>query len=285
MSSRIDYNNPHGSGELGLPYHYEMVSDSKRVTPFKLAIQKLCKDKIVIESGTGTGILSILAAKAGAKAVYAFELDPAIAAFAKSNFQKTGLNNLTLINKSTLESSIEDLNGQKADVVIAENLSTWLVTEPQIKVMNHMREFLAKSDAIFLPGQVTNYIELCHSQYLFEEVIELRTTYFEFTGIKSPEILSELTLYSKLNFNEKNEEFYSKTIETKAIKDGIVNSIRLTSPLNLYGDINFDQSDSLMPPVILPLEKDISVKKGQPMKIKIEYTSNTDWNNFNCTIA
>ena len=71
MTSRIDYNNPVSSGKLGLPYHHEMVSDTKRVTPFKLAIQATCKDKRVFESGIGSGIMSILAAKSGAKKVYA----------------------------------------------------------------------------------------------------------------------------------------------------------------------------------------------------------------------
>ncbi|KKR63874.1 MAG: hypothetical protein UU04_C0010G0031 [Candidatus Uhrbacteria bacterium GW2011_GWC2_40_450] len=29
MTSRIQYNNPKSSEALGLPYHYEMVSDKK----------------------------------------------------------------------------------------------------------------------------------------------------------------------------------------------------------------------------------------------------------------
>ena len=67
MTSRIEYNNPAGSNTLGLPYHYEMVSDAKRVVPFKQAIQKVSKGKRVLESGCGSAILSILAARAGAE--------------------------------------------------------------------------------------------------------------------------------------------------------------------------------------------------------------------------
>lgn len=99
MTSRIDYNNPVSSGKLGLPYHYEMVSDSKRVNPFKFAIQATCKNKRVFESGIGSGIMSILAAKAGAKKVYATEIDSEIADFAQENINKNGFQNVVKIIK------------------------------------------------------------------------------------------------------------------------------------------------------------------------------------------
>ena len=60
MTSRITYNNPkNSSGALGLPYHYEMLQDVDRVEPFKKAVQRSCKDKIVLESGTGSGLCTL----------------------------------------------------------------------------------------------------------------------------------------------------------------------------------------------------------------------------------
>ena len=124
MTSRIDYNNPHGEGQLGLPYHYEMLSDAVRVGPFKQAIQRISNDKVVLESGTGSGVLSILAARAGASQVFSIELDENIAQFTQKNIANSGKDNIKLINKSTLDVNSDDINNQKADVVIAENLST-----------------------------------------------------------------------------------------------------------------------------------------------------------------
>jgi predicted RNA methylase len=40
---------------------------------YREAIEAACKDKIVIDVGAGTGVLSIMAAKAGAKEVHAIE--------------------------------------------------------------------------------------------------------------------------------------------------------------------------------------------------------------------
>jgi ribosomal protein L11 methylase PrmA len=53
-----------------------MIKDSIRTESYKLAIDSnrdTFKDKIVLDIGCGTGILSIFAARAGAKHVYAIE--------------------------------------------------------------------------------------------------------------------------------------------------------------------------------------------------------------------
>lgn len=284
MTSRMDYNNPHGSGELGLPYHYEMVSDKSRVTPFRQAIQNVCKNKIVLESGTGTSILSLIAAGAGAKQVYAIELDPNIAAFARENIRKSGFKNIKLIEKNTLDVTTQDLDGNKAEVVIAENLSTWEVTEPQIQVMNHMIKNLAVPNPISIPHSINNKVELCYSNYIFEKVIELRTLYFQFTGIPAPEIFSEPVSFENIIMNQLNYTSFEKTVAITVKKSGVINGIRLTSPLVVGEGVLFHASDSLMPPVVLPLPNDIKVENGQIVKVKIKYTTNSDWQQFVCSL-
>ena len=149
MTSRISYNDPKNVGGFSLAYHREMLSDMKRLTPLLRAIEENCKDKVVFESGTGTGVLSIMAARAGARAVFCSEIDPAIAAFAKENIANSGCaDRITLIEGSTLDVTLADLGGRRPEVLVAENLSTWQVTEPQNQVMNYLRTNLAQ------PGEV-----------------------------------------------------------------------------------------------------------------------------------
>jgi len=285
MTSRIKYNDPQKTQALGLPYHYEMVSDKKRVTPFKKAIQKVCKGKRVLESGTGSAILSILAAKAGAKKVYAIELDPDVYHFAKQNIKKSGYGKIIkLLNKDVMKVKLSELDNEKVDVVIAENLSTWEVTEPQIPIMNYINKNLAKKDAKKLPSTLFNYLELTQTQYRFENVITLKTCYFGFTGVKKPTPLSGKVLFNTVNLKKYNSLKVDKTIKIKVKKTGTLNSFRLTSPLQVYGKINFTSSDSLMPPVIIPLEKKLKVKKGDLVKVRIQYNYNTDWDKVKCKV-
>ena len=283
MTSRIEHNNPIANGPLNLTYHYEMISDQSRVAPFEEAIRRIAKGKRVLESGTGTGILSLLAAKHGATAVYSTELDLNVAAFARSNFERNGLSNMHLIQKSTTSLTLEDLDNQKVDLVIAENLSTWQVTEPEVQVMNHITHALANPHAIRLPSIMKNMVELVGTNFNFYDLVELRTHYFEFTGIPKATSFSNSELFSKFDFREICPEQISKSIPIEATRDGTINALRLTSPLVIYEDIEFQASDSLMPPVIVPLPHDISVRAGDRLEVHISYATKSNWESVRVT--
>ncbi len=284
MISRIEYNNPQANGNFFKEYHYEMVSDYKRVEPFKKAIDMVCPGKIVLESGAGTGILSLLAAKAGAKMVYTTEIDPEMCDITLKNIRKTGFQNIKLIQKDILDLNLADIQNKKADVVIAENLSTWQIAEPEIKILNHINRNLAKKDAIRLPYQIFNYFELAQSEYIFEDLVEFRTRYFQFSGIMAPKILSGKILFNKIDLKDINPLRIIDSIEVIVEKDGVLNSLRLTSPIKIYEDIFFEYSDSLAPPVIIPLRNDLRVNSGDRLNVQIQYESSSKWENFICNI-
>jgi ribosomal protein L11 methylase PrmA len=72
------------------------------------------KDKSVIEVGVGTGILSILCGKKGAKHIIGFDLDPIALEWARRNFKTNNIENAEVM--------INDLTryyDETADIVIA----------------------------------------------------------------------------------------------------------------------------------------------------------------------
>jgi predicted RNA methylase len=289
-TSRIDYNDPDsvigGAGAFGLPYHYEMLSDSRRVDAFRQAIMQVAKGKVVLESGTGTGVLSIIAARAGAKKVFACELDPNVAAFARSNIEKAGLGTkVTLLERDTRSVLQEDLEGQRAEVVIAENLSTWCVTEPQLSVMNHIVARLADKSFIPVPERILNTVELVEAKYSFEEGIELRTVYFEFSGIHKARVLSAPHLAHTIDLRNSNPLAYDFTTVLEVTQAGKANAVRLTSPLIVADGVRFESSDSLMPPVIVPLDREVDVVPGVPLSIRFSYCTNSSWGSFHVSVA
>ncbi len=282
MTSRIEYNDPKNIGNFSMQYHYEMISDETRVAPFREAVLKNCKNKVVLESGTGTGVFSLIAAKAGAKQVYAIEIDKNIAQFASHNIKKSGFDNIKLLLNDTRKIRQENLDNQLVDVVIAENLSTWFVTEPQMGILNHINEHLAKKDAVRIPASINNVLELTNSKYLFEDIIELRAPYFGFSGITEPKMLSNKILFKSYNFSEINETTVNRSVNVIVTETGVLNSLRLTSPISVCEGVDFDKSDSLMPPVIVPLREDLNVKIGQTVRVTIKYQMNTSWEDFDC---
>ena len=73
--------------------HEEMLKDTHRTNTYRTAIEgnkDQFKDKVVLDIGCGTGILSIFAARAGAKHVYAIDAAE-IALFAKEIVHKNKL--------------------------------------------------------------------------------------------------------------------------------------------------------------------------------------------------
>jgi predicted RNA methylase len=272
--SRIRYNKPdyeNGCGEFELAYHYEMASDAERVGQFKKAILATCRGKVVLEIGPGTGILSILAAKAGAKKVYAVEIDRKMFTIAQRNIKRSGYSNIILINKDIREVTLPE----KVDVVIAELLSTCLVNEPQVSVMNHVNKFLAPG-AIVLPQKVVNIVEGTNVDYAFED-IEIKAPFFEFTGITKPRLVTESKMFEVIDLSKVNPNKTDTIVKLRVLTKAKLNSLRFTSLVNIYEDINFYSTDSLMPPVVVPLKQEITVESGQTVTLRISHTYNTDW--------
>ena len=82
-----------------------MLKDTVRTNAYRRAIENNkedFKDKIVMDIGCGTGILSIFAARAGAKHVYAIE-NAEIAYFAQEIIRKNGYADKITVLKGKME--------------------------------------------------------------------------------------------------------------------------------------------------------------------------------------
>lgn len=86
---------PLGATPAGI--HEEMLKDTVRTRSYQAAIMRnghLFKGAVVLDVGCGTGILSMMAAKAGAKKVYAVDMS-SIAKQAKQIVADNGLSGVS----------------------------------------------------------------------------------------------------------------------------------------------------------------------------------------------
>jgi len=72
--------------------HQWMVYDARRVGQFRRAIQEtVTQGDVVVDLGTGTGLLAFLCARAGARRVHAIERNPVILEWAERLARANGL--------------------------------------------------------------------------------------------------------------------------------------------------------------------------------------------------
>lgn len=145
------------------PWHGEMMADLERNDAYQKAIEQVVnKDSIVFEIGTGSGILSLMAARAGAKHVYGCELSPHLANISSVHVEKNGYKDTaTIINKKSTSIKPKELE-QKPNVVVAEIFDSGLLGEHAIPSFRHAQEHLCTEDCVVIPRAATVKARLIH---------------------------------------------------------------------------------------------------------------------------
>jgi type I protein arginine methyltransferase len=130
--------------------HEEMLKDSVRTRAYMRAIEdnpECFKDKIVLDIGCGTGILSIFAARAGAKHVYAIE-NAEIALYAREIIKRNGFEKTITVVKGKMEEV--KLPVDKVDIIISEWMGYFLLYESMLDSVLWARDkYLVKGGLMF----------------------------------------------------------------------------------------------------------------------------------------
>ncbi len=105
--------------------HRELLADRRRNAAYRGAITALCRDKVVLDVGTGTGFLSFLAAQAQAQRVYSCERSD-MAWHAYQNAQRNKLTDRVHVTQCRVE---ELVLSEKVDVVLSEWMGSFLFFE------------------------------------------------------------------------------------------------------------------------------------------------------------
>ena len=133
-------------------FHIPMLLDRSRNRAYAAAITRMVKPgMLVLEIGTGAGLLAMLCARAGAQVVTCEE-HPTIAAAAARIIAHNGLSDrITLIRKRSTEMTVPEDLPRQADLVIHEIFGSNLVDEGVTAALTDARERLLKPGALSLP--------------------------------------------------------------------------------------------------------------------------------------
>lgn len=259
---------------IPLIYHYNMLQDEDRVGAFSAAIDLLVQPRMsVVELGSGTGILSSLAARRGAQVV-AVERNPELISCSRKFISANGLGDQIRVVSDDASSWVPK---QRVDVVICEMLHVGLLREKQAQVIeafktNYLRKFGGPLP-VFIPEV---------SILMFQPVQQC----FEFAGYLAPvpmfqaplldqprtRELGGLQAYETITYHERIPQAFDVRVRFQASDSGQVNAMRLVTQNVLAVDVP-NQRAITWPNqcLILPIDRPFAVQKDLPIELGLGY--------------
>lgn len=138
--------------------HEEMLKDRTRTLAYRSAIYQnanLFKDKVVLDVGCGTGILSMFAARSGAKHVIGVDMSNIIN-MARKIVELNGFaDKITLIQGKMEEI---ELPFPKVDIIISEWMGYFLLYESMLDTVLYARDKYLVEDGLIMPDKATIHI-------------------------------------------------------------------------------------------------------------------------------
>ena len=138
--------------------HEEMLKDKVRTGTYQKAIlgnKEIFKDKIVLDIGSGTGILSFFAAQAGAKHVYGIEFAD-IADYSIDIIKKNNMQDKITIIKAKVEEA--ELPVEKVDIILSEWMGYFLLYESMLDCLLYARDKWLKKDGYMFPDRAQLFL-------------------------------------------------------------------------------------------------------------------------------
>lgn len=136
-------------------YHSQIATDEVRIAAWEAALREVIRPgMLVLEIGTGSGILAMLAARAGAQVV-SCENDPVLAALAEETLRLNGLDRrIHVVRKSSQDlRAPADLPGL-ADLLMLDLFANRLFDFRPFELIRSARRLL-RPDAVSVPREVS----------------------------------------------------------------------------------------------------------------------------------
>jgi len=167
--------------------HEEMLKDEVRTVSYRDAIfqnRAQFKDKIVLDVGCGSGILSMFAAAAGAKHVIGVDRSNIIE-MARKVVSDNGFDNKITLIQGKMEEV--ELPFDKVDIIVSEWMGYFLLYEAMLDTVLYARDRYLKPDGLILPDKAIMRIAAIEdSDYKSQKIDFWDSVYgFDYSAFKS----------------------------------------------------------------------------------------------------
>ncbi len=198
---------------MRIEYHRTLIADRVRNNAFYNALKAVIKpgESVVADIGAGTGLLGLMAAKLGARAVYLYECAP-VADVAGEILEQNHAEQCQLFPCH----STEMLDPPPVDVIVCETLGNYAFEEAIIATLNDACSRMLKPGGTVLPSRVRQYAE----------------------AVVSPRFFYELTVWDNVGF-----EINMTAAKLRSLNNIYVRTVQAEDLRGGMGDVPFEERE------------------------------------------
>jgi len=284
-------------------WHLPMMNDLTRNNAYLKALESaIGGGELVLDIGTGSGLLSMMAADSGAGKVFTCEVSQTISQVAEKVIARNGYDSrVKVINKKSTDlivgSDIED----KADVLVSEILSSEFVGEGVQQTILDAKKRLLKKNGKMIPESgfimislIENNSDLANEMFVdnsngydLSDFNSISQKKFVFSIQKEPVLLSEPIQTFGFDFcTQEKIQSGEKSIEIMATREGFCAGLVQWIKVRLFEDIVYennpveifksDVATGWRTP-IYRFDKPLYVEKGQIINVKAALYEDEVW--------
>ena len=272
-------------------WHFEMLNDELRNEAFDKALAKVVTaDSLVLDIGSGTGLLAMMAARAGAGEIISCEMLAQLAELAREVVALNGLTGkIRIMGKKSTELSVGDGMPERANLLVTETVDCGLLGEGIIPSIAHAKANLLTEDARIIPRAANVYAMLVEStrlrglnsvskcagfdvslmqQYQTPRYFPVRLAAFEYAALTAP--------FEVFRFDFERELILPtrKEISVVATRGGVCHAIIFWFDMQLDDEISITNepgSTTHWEQAIQSIEDEVAVQRGDVLEIGVEH--------------
>lgn len=264
-------------------WHFPMLADNARNQAYEKAIQKAVQKNEsakVLDIGAGSGLLAMMAAKAGASSVHACEVVPHLADLAQLVFKTNRLDDkIKLIPKHSQAINVPGDMEEKANLLVSETVDHSLLGEGFVPSLVHARKELLTDHPTLIPAAAKVYamgIELRFDRlkgFDFSALNLFRLNRYMGLQLKNMPYKQVTEVFTPFHFDFYSNVFESEgdLFEPSVIEEGCCNAVAFWYDLHLDDEIIINTGPeskiTAWEQAVVFFDRPYPVKKGMTLPI------------------
>lgn len=268
-----------------IDFHRLILGDAVRNAAFTEALKRTIRpgESIVADIGSGTGYLSFVASRLGAKQCHLYEQDAGLLRLSKEIARKNGIENCVFHGGHSTAAK----KPAQADIVISETLGNYALEENILETLRDARRFL-KPRGTMIPQQLTQWIAPIIDGRLHAELNVWSDLRFDFGPAKdvcfsniyvrtvrpsdlSPDLPPQA--WDRIDFRKAEDSVREAELAWKAPNDACIFGFAVWWECELLPDLTLSTAPwaprTHWEQVYLPLPDPLSLKKGETLQCAI----------------